>query len=172
MAPHKLWTLKHMSCALGLDHGAAIEFLEEYDALREVRIEAEVVLTSFQHETKEGKQVTIEIPLGKALRHFRSLPRYLSLLYRMHYCTEYPDAPRRWVDRACKARADGQLPPTDDERLVVAADNIFRYEVYRDAKNLDSYYRSLGKLGKTKPSRNKFIGELMRRFKEGRGDDE
>jgi len=173
MAPHKLWNLEHIKTILkshsflmhsmiidgqarmqfDRQHENAITLLTEYDALRSLRLEAEVTITDSR----------------KAMRKFRSLPRYLSMLYEMHYRTEYPDAPESWASRAAEARVEGKLG--DDERLSIAADDAFRYQAWlrtsrghRSYSCRDAWLDSIDRLSKTKPTRRKFRVEIKKRF--------
>ena len=191
MAPHKLWNLKHIKGlskdyspqhsdledayqvfggGVGIDHDRAVEQLEEYDSLRDIRVEAEVTLTDFQFEDGDGKSITLKTPPVMAMRNFRGLSRYLAILYQMHYRTEYSDAPQKWINRACEVRVSGRLIEQDD-RLVVTADNIFRYQVWESQENLDSYFQGLVRLSKTKGSHLKFVEGLRKKFGIGRDDD-
>jgi len=149
MAPHKLWNLEHIKTILkshsflmhsmiidgqarmqfDRQHENAITLLTEYDALRSLRLEAEVTITDSR----------------KAMRKFRSLPRYLSMLYEMHYRT--------------------------DERLSIAADDAFRYQAWlrtsrghRSYSCRDAWLDSIDRLSKTKPTRRKFRVEIKKRF--------
>jgi hypothetical protein len=167
MAPHSQWTIGHIK-GLGMSRDEAVELLQKYDRIRETRIEAEVTLTSFEHEVKDGKTVVVPTSEGKAMRNFRDLPEYLRLLYSMYYLTTYPEAfdlNLVWAARAADIRARGKLVEKDD-RLVVAADNIYRYEIW-DQENLDSYFQGLARLSKTEVSHGKFVKDLKRRFMKG-----
>lgn len=168
MAPHKLWNLRHIRDIYKLHtNEKAITILSEYDDLRSLRLEAEVDIKDFEHETGDGKPVLIEIPVGKAMRKFRSLPRYLTMLYEMHYRTEYRDAPESWASRAAEARVEGELG--DDERLSIAADDAFRYQAW-SGTNRDAWLDSIDRLSKTIPTRRKFREKLLKKFDIGGKD--
>ena len=79
----------------------------------------------------------------------------------MHYRTTYPDADKEWAVRASESRATGKL--NEDERLVVSADNIYRYQIW-DQENLDSYFQGLARLSKTKASYEKFVVGIKKRY--------
>ena len=168
MAPYRFWNLKHMKGTLRMDHERALALIKEYDAIRAVRFEMEVTIDSFESETRDGTMVLIQIPQGKVMRKFRSLPRYLRMLYWMHYCTEYPGAPRQyfprnlmeWIERAYTLRVSGRLVEKDDD-LVTAADNIIRYEAW-DYE--EAYFESLPNPGNTKASHEKVVRNLKKRF--------
>jgi hypothetical protein len=162
MAPHGLWNLGHIK-GLGMDQDTAEKFLQEYDTLRDVRFDAEVPITDYQFDDNFGKQVMLAMPPVRAMRNFRGLSRYLSMLYAMAYSTEYPEAPQEWVARACEFRVRGQLTEKDD-RPVIAADNIFRYQVWESRENLLGYFRGLRRLSNTRVSHEKFVKELIKRF--------
>ena len=83
------------------------------------------------------------------------------MLYSMYYRATYPDADKEWAVRASEARATGKL--SEGERLVVSADNIYRYEIW-DQENLDSYFQGLARLSKTKASHEKFVKDLTEKL--------
>jgi hypothetical protein len=163
MAPHSLWNLGHLN-GLGMSHDKAVELLQEYDRIRETRFEAEVTLESFLFEDDDGNPIALPLasPPTMAMRNFRDLPEYLRMLYSMYYETTYPDAPPLWVIRASVLRVGGKLSEVD--RLVVSADNIFRYQVWKGQKNLESYFKGLARLSKTLSSHKKFLVELEKIF--------
>ena len=162
MAPYRLWNLKHMKRTLGMTHENALALLKEYDEIQTVRGEMEVTVDSFEHETRDGTMVLIQIPEGKVMRKFRSLPRYLRMLYWMHYCTEYPGEPLEWIDRACTLRVTGKLMNNEEgDDLVTSADNIVRYQAW---DNEDAYFESLPNPGNTKASHEKVVRNLRKRF--------
>jgi hypothetical protein len=165
MAPHKWWNLGYIK-GLGRSHDEAVELLQEYDRIRETRKEAEVPVTSIQFTDNDGKPLTLPLasPPTMAMRNFRDLPRYLNTLYEMAYMTEYPDAPENWVGRACGLRVGGKLVEKDD-RYVVAADNIFRYQVWESQENLGSYFQGLARLSKTRASHEKFVANLIKTWR-------
>jgi hypothetical protein len=161
LAPHILWNLGHIKELQdrGMDHATADKFLQEYDTLRDVRFEAEVAITEYEF----GPGTLTASPPVMAMRNFRGLPRYLRMLYMMSYSTDYPEAPQEWVDRACELRVRGKLIE-EDNRHVVAADNIFRYQAWESRENLFSYFQGLRRLSNTITSHEKFVDQLINSF--------
>jgi len=157
MAPYSLWNLGHLK-KLGMSLTEAIELMKTYDRIKDIRIEAEVSVTSFG---RLDEKVMFETPPTMAMRDFRDLPQYLRIHYLVYYRTAYPDAHEDWAVRASEARATGKL--NDEHRLVVSADNLYRYEIW-DQENHDSYFDSLVRLSKTKLSHEKFMGDITKRY--------
>jgi hypothetical protein len=153
MAPHKWWNLGHME-ATGMDDDDARKLLIEYDQIRMVRIDAETTKDSYDRSDQKTE------PTEKSLANFNLLPRYLTILYQMYYRTEYPDAPLWWVHRASYVRALGQKK--DDFQLVEAADDMMRYQVWENTKNLEACYRSLSRFKRTVRSRELFIEKIRK----------
>lgn len=166
-APHKLWNLHHLKKTLGLSHAKAMKLLKDYDAIRKIRFEAEVKIDSYDFRVGElhpTRPVTVRAATPvMAMRHFRQLPDYLKLLYEMHYRTEYPDAPTRWIAHACSIRAEGKLNDNEEDD-VVAADNIFRYAVWESPENENSYYENVPAPGNTKASHERVVRNLKKRL--------
>jgi hypothetical protein len=163
MAPHKRWNIQHMrSIKIGDDE--ARKLLTEYDQIRIHREKAEITLDSWV----DGEKIQ---PTKKVMARFRTLRRYLVMLYAMYYQTTYPEAPSLWAARASEVRADGEL--NSDQHLVEAGDDAMRYQVWeftkQDAtgvvmKNLDTYFNSLARLKRTRGSHQKFVKDLKKRF--------
>lgn len=167
LAPHNLWNLHHLKKTLGFPHEKAMAFLKAYDSIRRVRSEAEVTIDSYDFRVGEltnTRPVTLRAATPvMAMRQFRQLPQYLKLLYEMHYRTEYPDAPTRWVARACSIRAEGKLNNNEGDD-VAAADNIFRYAIWESPENESSYYENVPAPGNTKASHERVVRNLHKRF--------
>jgi len=142
MAPYRFWSLGHMKSTLGVDHADAVALIREYDAIQVLRSEAEVTITHYEMQDDNGARVMIPVEKHMALKNFRTLPRYLRMLYWMYYKTEYPTAPLDALEVGCALRASGKLVEKDDD-IVTAADNIFRYESWASEENQTAYFESL-----------------------------
>ena len=160
MAPYRLWSLGHMK-KLGMSNKEAEELMLTYDRIKVTRDEAEGEVSSFGFRDKDGKMVQVETSPTPIMRDFHGLHKYLALHYLVYYRTTYPDAPEEWAVKASAARATGKI--VEDEKLVVSADNIHRYEVW-DQENLDSYFNSLARFSKTKTVHAKLKEDLRKRF--------
>jgi hypothetical protein len=160
MAPYSLWNLDHME-KIGMSPKEAKELMKTYDRIKDTRKEAEGAVRSHEFRDKDGKMVMIETLPTPTMRKFRDLPQYLRMHYLVYYRTTYPEAPKEWAVKASEARAAGKLD--EDEKLVVSADDIFRYKVW-DQENLDDYFDGLARFSKTKRSQKKFIEDLRKRF--------
>ena len=79
------------------------------------------------------------------------------MLYEVHYRTEHKDAPTFWIERGCLLIIQGELK--HDEHLVLAGQDIFRYEAWED-ENLETYYNSIHRYKRTKRSYNAFVSRL------------
>ena len=156
LAPHSLWNLHHLR-TLGINSNEATTLLIDYDKLRMVRNNAETVI---HHYAPDGF-TEIRSPIH-TLAKFTLLPRYLTLLYRMHYQTEYPDMPKNWLHQVTSIRLKGEL--TADKHLVDAAKDIVRYEIWASVENRLAYYSSLRRLKRTKRSHEIFIQKLADLF--------
>lgn len=147
MAPHHLWTLKHMTSLRSpttgrfiMDYDEAKKRLLEYDRIRLMRIKAEIPINELQMDSDDGQPVLSAMPKTMTMARFPRFPRYLELLYEMHYRTTDPDAPMEWVRKAVALRLLGQRK--DDTRFISAGDDIMRYQVWL-GNNLDAYFASL-----------------------------
>ena len=156
MAPHRWWNLGHMK-TIGMDDDDARRLLIEYDQIRLVRKEAEITADD---RGPDGEKTR---PSEKMMANFNLLPRYLAILYEMYYRTEYPGAPLRWIHRASSIRVLGQQK--DDSEWVEAADDMMRYRAWEeDRKNLQAYYRSLGRFRRTARSRELFVEKIRKQM--------
>ena len=153
MAPHKLWNLGHMK-TIGMDDDDARKLLIEYDQIRLMRGDAEITSGS---TARDGQKTG---PSEKTMANFNLLPRYLAILYEMHYRTGYEKAPYWWIHRASFIRVLGQQK--DDFRLVETADDLMRYRVWDSPKNLQACYRSVGRFKRTVRSRELFVEKIRK----------
>lgn len=165
MAPHKLWNLLDLE-RLGYEHQRAMELLDEYLAIRKVRAHAEVILDSSEVEWEDGQVVTIKTtPPEMAMTNFHQLRRYLWILYRMYYCTEYPSVTPLWLERGSLLRVTGKLMNNEiGDDLVVAADRIFEFSVWVSDQNLKAYFERVPSPRNTKASRDKVVRNLKKRW--------
>jgi len=172
LAPHRLWNMHHMVEKIGMGHKDSMALLEEYDRIRVSRIQAEHPVNSYEYRfadnDPEGATTLIQLPTTMTMANFRSLRRYLNILYEFHYRSEYQKTPPEWVEHACTMRVRGVM--YDEPMWVVAADNIFRYQVWESEQNLRSYFQGLRRLSKTKRSHEKFVQDLETRFAIGGND--
>ena len=137
-----------------MDDDNARKLLIEYDQIRLMRRDAEI--TSDSHD-RNGQKTG---PPEKTMANFNLLPHYLAILYEMHYRTEYENAPYWWIHRASFIRALGQQK--NDFQLVETADDLMRYQVWDNTKNLQACYRSLGRFKRTVRSRELFVEKIRK----------
>ena len=145
---------------IGYPEKSALELMIRYDELVIYRIKAQIGRGTYNHETG----VLTQKPNG--LRDFPAFTEYLGILYDVYVRTKHPETPQRYAKIAKQLCIHGEMEI--DEHLVIAAEDIHRYQIWLGNAPWNAYFESLKRLKRTKPTHDKFVETLTAHFYSGR----
>ena len=159
LTPKEYLTIKHLR-SIGMDDTEATDLMIRYDELRTYRDRARRPRSIYDTDTKTW----IEQPTG--MGRFPRLNEYLRLLFDLYCRTEYPEAPQRFVEYARELQIRGYMEV--DEHLVIAGDDILRYQIWESNVAENAYFRSLKRIKTTKKTHDRFVEDLKNYFHSGK----
>ena len=151
LAPEKLFTLKHLR-SIGFNDPEACTIMKKYDSL-----------------VLDRARSVISKPWFMANERMSSFPRigqYLQMLYQIYYITNYPDAPRSFLQEAVRILVSGKL--ASNELSIRIGRWMMRYEGWRGKLYQDAITDSIIMFCKNKPRYarqwNAFITSKQKEF--------
>ena len=172
LCPPEYFTIKHLVGNCGMDNYDALELMLEYDNLYLHRTWAEI------QTTEHGPDGRVREPVY-TMAKFPSLNRYLFLLCLVWCMTKYPEfefakhkdkndperlkaSYQKYLHHASSLMATGN--ETWDSHMVVAGEDLLRYEVWKSPENMSAYFQSLRRLKRREKAHEDFKVMLRNLF--------